>query len=155
MLGAGTRDVINRFVFHSDWVSAVKFTSSSQLLSASWDETIALWNLESREAPCIIFRGHRRKVNDIAMSSDGSKTFSASNDGTVQVWDKHSGRCIKTAASSKSQVCSVLTHGDTLGFVTCDSIGGYKLCLQELKPNRGEFDLFNLDNAASFAFSAD
>lgn len=44
VLDAGTRDCVKRLYFHNFEVSVVRFSSSSQIVSASSDNTITAWN---------------------------------------------------------------------------------------------------------------
>lgn len=80
VLEAETRDILKRLKFHQDEVNAVKFTSCSQIASASSDNTIALWSWALSEP----------------LNSDESKLFSASDDGTVKVWDLAGGNCTES-----------------------------------------------------------
>lgn len=57
--------------------------------------TIQIWNLATHQCEqnaaqqCLIYTGHTGKIEAIAWSPDGQYIASASDDGTVQVWDAY------------------------------------------------------------------
>jgi WD40 repeat protein len=57
----------------------------STLASASYDETVRLWDARSGAALQTL-EGHSGTVNAVAFSPDGSTLASASYDGTVRLW---------------------------------------------------------------------
>jgi cytochrome c len=76
---------------HELGVNAVAFTPDSRrVVSASGDETVRVWNLESGEALQVI-RGHAGPVLGVAVSPDGRQVASAGLDGTVRLWDLETG----------------------------------------------------------------
>ena len=44
------------------------------------------------------FRGHRKRIECIEFSPDGTRLASASSDGTLRVWDAATGDCLRTLA---------------------------------------------------------
>src|SRR5262249_4016085 len=40
----------------------------------------------------LLLRGHRAAVRDVALSSDGTRVISGSQDGTARIWDAKTGR---------------------------------------------------------------
>ena len=58
-------------------------------------------------------RGHSRAINSLAFSSDGLRIVSGSDDGTVRVWETHTGRAVSDPlAESDVRVTSVVYTPD-------------------------------------------
>lgn len=78
---------------HTDVVSsAVLSPNEDEILSASWDKTIRIWNTKGQ---CLkILKGHTDIIQSVIYRSDGLQIASASNDKTVRLWNRD-GRCQK------------------------------------------------------------
>lgn len=73
-MDAETRDYVKRLSFRGDDITAMKFASSSIVVSGLRDGTIAVWEWESNATP-VILSGHINRVNDIALSRDRTRIF--------------------------------------------------------------------------------
>ncbi|KAF1360474.1 hypothetical protein EJ07DRAFT_177182 [Lizonia empirigonia] len=95
-MSAGWSACLQTLEGHSDGVSSVAFShDSSKLASASWDNTVKVWDASS--GACLqTLEGHSHYVSSVAFSHDSSKLASALWDNTVKVWDASSGACLQT-----------------------------------------------------------
>ena len=59
------------------------------LASGSRDNTIKLWNVESRTEVATL-KGHSYSVNSVAFNSEGTLLASGSDDRTIKLWNVES-----------------------------------------------------------------
>ncbi|HEC85433.1 MAG: hypothetical protein DRR08_01695 [Candidatus Parabeggiatoa sp. nov. 2] len=88
-----TGEEIDTFQRNIGWFYSVAFSpkENSAILSGSRDNTPKLWNtLKGTETDSL--QGHEDWVYLVALSNDGSKALSASEDGTIKVWDIDTGK---------------------------------------------------------------
>jgi len=72
---------------HSEAVQAVVLSSDGQFaLSASWDKTMRLWDLNTG-ATARTFQGHTKDVFSVAFSGDNRQIVSGSRDKTIKLWN--------------------------------------------------------------------
>ena len=72
------------FSGHSDAVDAIAVLDSNRVVSGSRDNTLRVWNLETRESR--VFSGHSDAVDAIAVL-DSNRVISGSRDNTLRVWN--------------------------------------------------------------------
>ena len=95
---------------HSKWVIAVVFSPDGKLLaSASYDETVRLWD-SSTGATLQILEGHSGRVNAVVFSPDGKLVASASE--TITLWDSSTGAALQTLEGHSSSVNAVVFSPD-------------------------------------------
>jgi WD40 repeat protein len=95
-------------------VYSVAFShDSAQLASASYDDTVKIWDASSGEYLQTL-EGHRHSVHSVAFSHDSAQLASASYDKTVKIWDASSGECLQT-----------LEIGQPLFNISFDTTGSY------------------------------
>jgi len=110
---ARTGNVLHTLGNQSLKISGVAFSPhDKRLASASWDSTVSVWNLESRQCELSIETGQGR-VYATAFSGDGKWIASAGNDGTVRLWDATSGAEIRSLSRHQGAVLGMEFSGDS------------------------------------------
>merc|ERR1712048_137804 len=72
---------------HSECVQDVVLSSDGQFaLSASWDKTMRLWDLNTG-VTARTFQGHTKDVFSVAFSGDNRQIVSGSRDKTIKLWN--------------------------------------------------------------------
>jgi WD40 repeat protein len=92
---------------HSNYISSLAYFDG-KIASASWDNTIKIWNSKNYELIKTL-EAHKDLVTNIIYSED--KLISASWDGYIIVWDKDTYKCIYRTTESISPIYS-LKYGD-------------------------------------------
>ena len=79
---------------HTNRVTSVALTPDGRrAVSASGDETLRVWDVESGESLRTL-SGHTDRVTSVALTPDGRRAVSASLDQTLRVWDVETGRTV-------------------------------------------------------------
>ena len=97
---------------HSVWVTAVAASADfSRALSASYDQTLRLWDLDSGACRAVL-EGHSDVVTAVAASADFSHALSGSRDQTLRLWDLDSGACGAVFEGHSDSVEAVAASAD-------------------------------------------
>ncbi|MEG4861119.1 AAA-like domain-containing protein, partial [Microcoleus sp. K1-B1] len=125
----------NHLEGHSNSVWSVAFSPDGlTLVSASSDNTIQLWDLQTQK-PIATLTGHSSSVRSVAFSPDGLTLVSASSDNTIKLWHLQSQKPIATLTGHSSSVRSVAFSPDGLTLASASSDNTIKLWhLQSQKP---------------------
>lgn len=57
------------------------------MITSSYDNSIILWDIFSKNLKSTKLEGHKSLVNDISINPSGTYIISASSDHTVRLWD--------------------------------------------------------------------
>lgn len=81
-----TGERVYTLVGHSDWIDALMFSPSGDLLiTGSWDRSIRFWDVSTGEQIATRI-SHTDDVTHLALNVDGTLLASGSADGTVHTW---------------------------------------------------------------------
>ena len=111
------------FEGHTDIVSSVAFRPNGVMLaSASWDQTVRLWNVKTGRLRHTL-TGHTAEITSVAFSPDGQTLASASWDATIRLWNPNNGTLKRTLTGHAGGVTSVAfsPDGQTLASGSADS----------------------------------
>ncbi|KAF5970223.1 atypical ALPHA kinase [Fusarium coicis] len=98
---------------HSSPVISVVFSDDSKkVASASYDNTIRIWNAETGECERVL-EGHSDWVNSVVFSHDSKKVASGSSDKTIRIWNAETGECERELEGHSDWVNSVVFSHDS------------------------------------------
>lgn len=91
------------------------FPDGAMLVSASWDKTVRIWDLATREQ-VLLLAGHGSRVSACAVSPDGTTVASASWGGALRLWNAATGEAVLTLTGHSDWVndCAFSSDGETL-----------------------------------------
>jgi WD40 repeat protein len=84
---------------------------ANAVVSAFWHHTLKVWNLDTGHM-LRTMKGHSGTVWAVAVTADGERALSASEDRTVKVWNLRSGRMLNTLEGHLDGVLGVAVTPD-------------------------------------------
>jgi WD40 repeat protein/serine/threonine protein kinase len=103
---------VRRFEGHTDTIHRLSVSADGrQLLTASWDKTLRLWDVPSGHE-LLRCKGHDNQVHGVAFLPDGRRAISCSQDTSVRLWDLTNGRQIRAYSGHTQPVFQVAVSGD-------------------------------------------
>lgn len=120
---------------HNGWVTQITTTPQdpNQILSASRDKTLILWELNGQGddgnygVPKRCLTGHNHFISDVVMSSDGQFALSGSWDKTLRLWDLSCGVTTRQFVGHTKDVLSVAFSADNRQIVSASRDNTIKL----------------------------
>ncbi|EWZ28531.1 hypothetical protein FOZG_17744 [Fusarium oxysporum Fo47] len=98
---------------HSDDVYSVVFSHDSKVVaSASGDNTVRLWSVETGKCKHVL-EGHGSSVLSVVFSHDSKAVASGSGDNTVRLWSVETGECKHVLKGHGDSVFSVVFSHDS------------------------------------------
>jgi len=79
---------------HNDWVTCVRFSPANDepvIVSAGCDGVVKVWNLSNCKLKYTL-KGHKGRINCVALSPDGSLCASGGKDCKAMLWDLNEGK---------------------------------------------------------------
>lgn len=71
-------------------ISKLAYSPAGDHICSAEGNSLRIWNIPN--STDFSLRGHHKSVNDMTFSPDGSRLVSASDDGTLKVWDAKTGK---------------------------------------------------------------
>lgn len=91
----GSPNNTDPFFGHTNWITQMEFTPDSrQIITASYDMTMILWDVQTGEIIRRFEGGHEARIWALDLSTDGQFVASASNDSTIAYWDVATGQLL-------------------------------------------------------------
>ncbi|PSB08499.1 hypothetical protein C7B62_16480 [Pleurocapsa sp. CCALA 161] len=82
-----TQKLIRTFSGHTESISQITYSPDGKIIaSASWDQTIKLWNTHTGELIKTL-KTYQDGINTIAFAPDGQTLISGSEDKTIKLWN--------------------------------------------------------------------
>lgn len=120
---------------HDDYVTACLVTASGQIVSASRDQSVRVWDPETGEclhkllpaevasSPAVRGVEEQGWINAIALLPGGRHVLAAAGDGSLFRWDLGSGGCVQRFGARQGRVdaCAILHDGR---YVLCGMADG-------------------------------
>jgi WD40 repeat protein len=116
--------LIRTLTDHRHEVCSVAFSPTGLLATGGGcrDNSVRLWDPQTWK-PVHRLRGHKKKVNALALSPDGRTLASVSHDKTVRVWDTETGELRASFGGHKGIISSAAFSPDGTILATADHGG--------------------------------
>ena len=100
---------VGTLMLHEGTVTSVAFFGGTHMLSGGEDGGVCIWNAKTWDNLKVL-RGHRGRVNDLAIHPSGRLAVSVGRDRTLRTWDLLKGRPAFTSARRTAAQCVLWTE---------------------------------------------
>lgn len=130
--------------FQDSQVNKLEITADKQLLAAAGNPSVKIYEVNSGNAtPIHSFDGHSGNVTAVGFQKDSKWMFTASEDGSVKVWDVRARGC-QREYESRAPINAAVLHPNQNELITGDAQGNIRVwdltanaCSCELVPEVG------------------
>ncbi|EJD47491.1 WD40 repeat-like protein [Auricularia subglabra TFB-10046 SS5] len=103
--------IVPQILGHKGLVCAIAFLSDTNVVSASYDGTICIWDVHTGESVSPPTMCHSQPINCLAVCGNGN-IASGADDGTCIVWDSKSGQALCHSGRFASSVTAIAYSAD-------------------------------------------
>ena len=108
---AATATRLNSLRGHSGWVWKLAAIGAEQVLSASADKTLKLWDF-TIQPESSGRAAHTAAITALLVDPAGERAISASADGTLKLWQVGDGKCLRTFYGHEGEVRALVMASD-------------------------------------------
>lgn len=131
----GTGELARTLSAHGHFLAALAWSPDGrQLASASYDQTIKVWDADTWKATITLDRPHQGQPTSLAWSADGAWLVSGGVDGLVKVWDPRSGICTNVLRGHLAAARAVLWWDPTGQVLSAAEDGSIKFWNPRAEP---------------------
>jgi WD40 repeat protein len=117
---------VRTFLAHTRPISAILFADERTLVTASWDATLVVWNLEhERDGRPLI--GHSDIVAGFRLTPEGQRLLSWSHDGSLRLWEMATPGASKVLKGHSDRVTAAAVAPDGRWAASAGRDGAVKL----------------------------
>lgn len=101
------KEVIHTYTGHQKAVHRIRFSPNTGhlLLSASFDQTVKIWDVFNNRKCLMTYAGHTAALRDVQFTHDGHSFYSCAFDNLIRKWDVETGKLLGTALLNQAANC--------------------------------------------------
>ncbi len=107
-----TKEIVQNFLGHTDVVSSiVENPNTGEILTASWDGTARIWNINTGLMSMKI-KAAKGTLHSAIYHPDYTRIYTAGSDGVIRIWDSKSGKLIASLRGHQAEVTQLQLSKD-------------------------------------------